>query len=245
MKKRAIFIGGFLVIIVIIASYIFVGEKEERKTSIKNENIVSDNRENRDNENIKEDKKEEEKLEGKDDEDNKKELNSKPVEESKSLPKTNSDKKSNENTVSNKVSNEKVKENIKKEVKPEENKAAGPKEYVSKALGFSITFPASWVNHYRVEESKDGIMVFFKPKDKPLTYKGEGWLFLITKKTEDNEEEHYDGVGSPKTFEAKGITYLTGGPTDFPFLEDHPELNKFREMMSERSKVISTIKVLK
>ncbi|MEW8956998.1 hypothetical protein [Clostridium sp.] len=119
------------------------------------------------------------------------------------------------------------------------------KEYVSRNLGFSITFPSSWTNHYRVEESSDGIMVFFKPKEKPLTYKGEGWLFSITKKTGDKDKEYYDSVGPAKTFQVNGVTYLIGGPTDFPLLEDHPELNKFHEMMKERPKVVTTIKVLK
>lgn len=159
---------------------------------------------------------------------------------------TSSEKKNNYNSPSTKTK-EKSKENTSKKnnEEPKTHSTNKSEQYNSKSLGFTIDFPESWKGHYEVLEEADSLRVSFKPSKKPLTHKGEGILFMILKKTPDLNEAAYDTVGSVKHFEAKGTTYLIGGPLDFSMEENHPEVKKYMEMMKERPNVLKTIKTIK
>lgn len=159
---------------------------------------------------------------------------------------TSSEKKNNYNSPSTKTK-ENSKENTSKKnnEKPKTPSTNKSGQYNSKSLGFAIDFPESWKGHYEVVEGTDFLRVSFKPSKKPLTHEGEGVLFIILKKTPDLNEAAYDTVGSVKHFEAKGTTYLIGGPLDFSMEENHPEVKKYMEMMKERPNVLKTIKAIK
>lgn len=113
--------------------------------------------------------------------------------------------------------------------------------YKNDKLGFSINFPESWQGKYTIKEIDGGIGVYFKPnKDEN---KGYGLLFAIIKKGPDLDENHFDTVSKNiRYFNAKGITYVVGGPTDFNFDEKHPEVNVFMKMSREAGTVAETIK---
>lgn len=165
---------------------------------------------------------------------------------SKSNYKENTENKNNSSTVKSKdnYKDNKAKPN-KPTQKPKPNPSNKSEQYASKNLGFTIDFPESWKGHYNVVEGKDYLRVSFKPSKEPLTYEGEGVLFMILKKTPDLKEDGYDTIGSSKYFEAKGATYLIGGPLDFPMKENHPEVKEYKEMMKERPNVLKTIKAIK
>lgn len=114
--------------------------------------------------------------------------------------------------------------------------------YKNNKLGFSLTFPESWKDKYRIEESEIGIMVYFKPTEKAED--GDGKLFGIIKKSDDLDEDYFNTIGKQRYFEAKGITYVIGGPTDVNFPEDHSEFNVFLKMTDECVDVLKTLKVI-
>lgn len=119
-----------------------------------------------------------------------------------------------------------------------------PTIFTSEKLGFTITFPASWENKYTLQETKDGIAVFYKLKNK--IYLNEGFLFAIKnkEKLEFKFEDTYDSIGSFKEFKAKGITYVIGGPLDYPIGEEQPksERDTYSNMMNERYDALNTLK---
>jgi len=113
--------------------------------------------------------------------------------------------------------------------------------YKNDKLGFSINFPDSWKGKYTVKENDDGIRVFFKPINKNAL--GGGFLFGILKRSDNLDESTFDTV-SRKTryFNAKGIAYVVGGPTDVNFDDNDPEFNVFLKMSKESGKVVETLK---
>lgn len=106
------------------------------------------------------------------------------------------------------------------------------REFKSEKLGFLLSFPESWEDKYFIEENDTSLSVYFKPKEK-LDHTG-GLFFTIIKKTDDLNEEMYDSIYDvERYFEANGVTYFIGGPTDLNFPENHPELNVFLDMKSK------------
>lgn len=118
---------------------------------------------------------------------------------------------------------------------------ASPQKYVSKTLGFSLTFPASWQGKYNVVENNNELIVYFKPVNHPVGA-GVGRLFEIVKKTPDVNEAVLDTIsGAKRDFATKGVTFVIGGPTDVAFPPDNPEYSTYKQLSSERSSVINTI----
>lgn len=115
-------------------------------------------------------------------------------------------------------------------------------EYKSDKLGFSFVFPKSWENKYSVKEDSTGVSVYFNPTKKTAK-DGDGWLFSITKKSKDLDEDIFDIVSATRYFEAKGVTYVIGGPSGLSFSDSNPEFNTFMKMHTEIPKVIKTLKV--
>ncbi|WP_026882441.1 hypothetical protein [Clostridium akagii] len=118
---------------------------------------------------------------------------------------------------------------------------ASSSQYVSNSLGFAITFPASWQDKYTVSENSNGIIVYFKPEQQVQS--GEGKLFTIVKKDNENEE-FLDTIGGPRYLTAKNILYVIGGPTDVGFPPDNPEFSVYRQLCTERASVVSTLKAI-
>lgn len=115
--------------------------------------------------------------------------------------------------------------------------------YQNGKLGFSLVIPESWNGKYIIEEEDDGIFVRFKPAE-PVEEEYTGLLFAILERSLINgSEDHFDTVGEPRIFEAKGITYITGGPTDVSFPIEHKEFDDFAKMSGEVRAVVGTIKV--
>ena len=112
-------------------------------------------------------------------------------------------------------------------------------EYKNEKLGFSLSMPKSWSGKYRIQEQQEGIRVFFKPVNAAGDY--DGALFYIIDKS-NVDEDFLDTVGEPRSFTAKGIEYIVGGPTDLRFDPEHPEFTDFTKMVEEVSKVVGTIK---
>lgn len=117
-----------------------------------------------------------------------------------------------------------------------------PIVYKSENLGFSFTMPKDWAGKYKIVESKDGVRVYFKPTT-PADEIYDGALFYILVRSL-YDEDHLDRVGEPRTFKAKGIEYIVGGPTDVRFDFNHKEYAAFYKMTQEICKVVATIKVL-
>lgn len=114
--------------------------------------------------------------------------------------------------------------------------------YKSSKLGFSLTFPASWQDKYRVVENGDSLSVYFKPNH---NVKGTvGLFFTIIKKTPELNESRYDTIGNTRYFKVGETTYFIGGPTDVNFPENDPEIDTYLKMNRERSTVLSTLKKL-
>lgn len=111
--------------------------------------------------------------------------------------------------------------------------------YTSTKLNITFSMPNSWKGKYRVEEGDGCINVSFKPK-KPLTKKnGDGWLFIIEKKTDDtaDDEEMLDCV---KEVNLNGITYICGTPTDVSY--EGPEDETFQKMNSDVWAIFDSIR---
>lgn len=114
--------------------------------------------------------------------------------------------------------------------------------YKNNKLGFSLVFPESWKDKYRIEENEMGITVYFKPKEK--VEDGYGELFSIIKKSDDLDEKSFDTIGEHRYFEAKGNTYIIGGPTDLSFPEEHSGFKTFLKMNGERIDVLKTLEII-
>ncbi|MGH4123433.1 MAG: hypothetical protein ACREV6_10960 [Clostridium sp.] len=118
-----------------------------------------------------------------------------------------------------------------------------PEMFKSDKLGFSIVFPETWKDKYRIEENDMGITVYFKPKEKIEDCYGK--LFAFTNKNSVNfYEDSFDTVCDQRYFEAKGVTYVIGGPTDVNFPEDHSEFNTFLKMKGELKEALKTLKII-
>lgn len=118
---------------------------------------------------------------------------------------------------------------------------AQSQKYVSKTLGFSLTFPASWQGKYNVVENSNELTVYFKPVNHPVGA-GIGRLFEVVKKTPDVNEGVLDTIsGAKRYFIVKGVTFVIGGPTDVGFPPDNPEYSTYKQLSSERSTVINSI----
>ncbi|WP_432667111.1 YARHG domain-containing protein [Wukongibacter baidiensis] len=133
------------------------------------------------------------------------------------------------------------KQNIKQIIALE--KEQEPLQFKSSKLGFILTFPKSWEGKYRVEEFDMGITIYFKPEKKMDENYGE-FFSIINTESPYADERIYDTVGDKRYFETDKNKYLIGGPTDFPFPEDHPEFEKFRKMNSEKHEVVKNLERL-
>ncbi|WP_244835060.1 hypothetical protein [Clostridium sp. BJN0001] len=140
--------------------------------------------------------------------------------------------------------NKKQSTNIKTNEPEKEVNKGKESTFKSEKLGFSITFPESFENKYIVEETDDGINVYYKLEDK--LFPDEGFLFTIKNKDklEFTFEQSYNSIGTFKEFKAKGITYIIGGPLDVHISEERSksELNMYSSMMKERYIVLNTLK---
>lgn len=112
--------------------------------------------------------------------------------------------------------------------------------YKNEVLGISFLIPENWSGKYYIKEDKEGLYVYFKSVE-PVS-EGEGLIFAILKRTSSDDENVFDSVGEPRIFKAKGITYITGGPTDIAFPESHKEFDDFIKMKKEVTEVVKTIK---
>jgi hypothetical protein len=118
-----------------------------------------------------------------------------------------------------------------------------PEMFKSDKFGFSLIFPETWKDKYRIEENDRGIIVYFKPQEKVEA--GYGRLFtLINKNSPNLHEDSLDTICDQRYFEAKGVTYVIGGPTDINFPENHAEFNVFLKMNGERKEVLNTLEII-
>lgn len=114
--------------------------------------------------------------------------------------------------------------------------------YKNEKLGFSFVMPESWKGKYSIKEKENGVYICFKPIG-TVSSEYTGLLFSITKRTSPEDEDHLDTVGEPRTFIAKGTTYIVGGPTDVTFPTNNKEFNTFSTMQKEIKDVVKTIKI--
>ena len=104
-------------------------------------------------------------------------------------------------------------------------------------LGIQFTLPKSWLGKCRIVERKDEVDAYFNPK-KPLTEEnGDGWLFVIAKKSPDTEEWELDYTAE---ITVNGVTFICGGPTDVAYEGEEDDL--FGQMANAISKVFDTIR---
>lgn len=126
---------------------------------------------------------------------------------------------------------------------PPKVETAEPQVYTNNSFGFSLTFPVSWKDKYTVKEADNGIYVFMKLQNSQYT--GEGYLFAILKKGPDLDESMFDTVTKEKRyFDARGITYVIGGPTDLPIDTEGPNFQSYIKMSKERASVVMTLKAI-
>jgi hypothetical protein len=129
------------------------------------------------------------------------------------------------------------------EVKNNDPEIDAPKQdgikYTNDDLGFSFVMPKSWEGKYKIEEVKSGIKVFFKPTNPEPEYDG-ALFYILDSSTVD--ESFMDRVGEPRSFMAKDVEYIVGGPTDLRFNPDHKEFETFIKMVEEVNTVVATIK---
>ena len=112
--------------------------------------------------------------------------------------------------------------------------------YTCKNLGIEFTLPNSWKGWYTVKEKSGSISFYFKPS-KPYEEFYDCFLFVIEKKTADNEDDKQfmDGF---KEVTIKGVTFYCGGPTDMTY--DGPELDRFTKMNGDVQGIYKTIRAL-
>ena len=170
---------------------------------------------------------------------------------SEEKPKANSNNRTNTNNNQPKESNKNTSTEKPKSqqpttqapVTPPKTETAEPQVYTNKNFGFSITFPASWKDKYTVKEADNGIYVFMKLQNSQST--SEGFLFAILKKGPDLDESMFDTITKEKRyFDAKGITYVIGGSTDFPIDTEGPNFQSYLKMSRERASVVKTLKAI-
>jgi hypothetical protein len=113
-------------------------------------------------------------------------------------------------------------------------------KYSYKRLGITFSMPESWKDKYRVEEGKDNIYVYFKPK-KPLTEEnGSGFLFAIEKKTKETPVTILDVCSEIKIH---GVTYICYGSTSVEYAGEEEDL--YLQMASEIYAISETIRAAK
>lgn len=115
-----------------------------------------------------------------------------------------------------------------------------PRMYSNEKLGISFTFLDSWDGKYTIKESEDGITVYFKSSDDTLL--NNALLFCILAKSNTNSK-YTDIIGQPRSFSAKGINYIVGGPTG-GFDPSYKEYTEFLKMHDEVKDIVKTIKVV-
>lgn len=121
----------------------------------------------------------------------------------------------------------------------DQSSTAASRKYINSKLGLSITFPASWHGKYTIKENSDGLAVIFKPSNN--SSQGDR-LFTIAKKGPEIENMLDTISGAQRYITAKGVTYVIGGPTDIGFPPDNPEYSTYKQLASECSSVVNTIK---
>lgn len=112
--------------------------------------------------------------------------------------------------------------------------------YKNPNLKLSITFPASWSGKYRVNETDEGIYVYFTPREKIPD--GLGFFFCIRKKSKDFDELQYDSIGGKREIIINGIAYFVGGPLDVNLPEDNPEFRTFLKLTRQVPEVVNSVK---
>ncbi|ERK28973.1 hypothetical protein [Clostridium intestinale] len=153
----------------------------------------------------------------------------------------NQPKESNKNTSTEKPKTPKPATQA--PVAPPKTENAEPQVYTNNNFGFSLTFPASWKDKYTVKEADNGIYVFMKLQNSQST--SEGFLFAILKKGPNLDESMFDTITKEKRyFDAKGITYVIGGSTDFPIDTEGPNFQSYLKMSRERASVVKTLKAI-
>ncbi|QLY80302.1 hypothetical protein [Clostridium intestinale] len=171
--------------------------------------------------------------------------------DSEEKPKASSNNQSNTNNNQPKESNKNTSTGKPKTPKPvtqapaapPKAETAEPQVYTNNNLGFSITFPASWKDKYTIKEADNGIYVFMKLQNSQST--SEGFLFAILKKGPDLDESMFDTITKEKRyFDAKGVTYVIGGSTDFPIDTEGPNFQSYLKMSKERAAVVKTLKAI-
>jgi len=114
-------------------------------------------------------------------------------------------------------------------------------KYENKELGFSFLIPENWSGKYTIKQSAEGLYVYFKPVN--AVSEGQGLLFAILNNSLVNAN-FYDTVGDPRTFEANGVKYIVGGPTDIGFPDDNKEYTNYKMLKNQVRDIVKTIKVI-
>lgn len=216
-------------------AYFFIGDKSERvATNIKNEDVdsVVEKIESEDSD----EKKDEENKQAKVDE-----ASNAKVEEKKEEPKENVQKsekpketpKANENVKTQQTQQQPSKPAVQSQ-KPA-NKVT---TYTSKGLGISLDFPGNWNGKYVVKDNGDELFVYMKHS---RNSEGVGLLFIITSHVESGQfMDTIYGINKEQTLNGKKL--VVGGPTDYPMIENDPLEKQYREMLSQRSEVLKTLR---
>lgn len=110
-------------------------------------------------------------------------------------------------------------------------------------MGIEITFPKSWEGLYNIKSYDDGIYVYMNAQE-PYKYRGEGFLFSVTKYKSKEDAEFKDTVGSKRFVTAKGVKYIIGGPTDCPIGEGIKNQKVYSKLSSEKHSVASTTRTI-
>ena len=70
---------------------------------------------------------------------------------------------------------------------------------------------------------------------------GVGLLFIITSHVESGQfMDTIYGINKEQTLNGKKL--VVGGPTDYPMIENDPLEKQYREMLSQRSEVLKTLR---
>ena len=219
-------------------AYFFIGDKSERvATNIKNEDVdsVVEKIESEDSD----EKKDEENKQAKVDE-----ASNAKVEEKKEEPKENVQK--SEKPKETPKANENAKTQQTQQTQKEPSKPAVQSQkpankvttYTSKGLGISLDFPGNWNGKYVVKDNGDELFVYMKHS---RNSEGVGLLFIITSHVESGQfMDTIYGINKEQTLNGKKL--VVGGPTDYPMIENDPLEKQYREMLSQRSEVLKTLR---
>ncbi|MDR5588608.1 MULTISPECIES: hypothetical protein [Clostridium] len=141
-----------------------------------------------------------------------------------------------EKSDSGKIVNDKNKENIEKDSK-------GNLIFKSN-LGFSMTFPDTWKDKYRIIEESNSVAVYFKSSDSSIDPKS-GLFFLIIKQDDSLDPSMFDTIDVENYVTVNDDTYFIGGPTDISLNENASDFNTFISMNKDRKDIIESIVSLK